>query len=934
MEKFFQKFVQENPLPAWADAIILIIAGLILIYALGIIVEKVLNVLLPKGSSRRKKAQRTNARIENDQFVFDLHGQTWKFSLYFLTNRSGIKQDDLETLTVMATNIIEGLLLFETKCKGHIGENGYNYELYKEIDVQDPTSTDIHSTLDDALGHHHGKRVDGHVISIQVQTLLGDPKYARHVVAHEILHEYIFGATKGVRYLGEGITEYIARNVVGLPIGGHGSYQGLVDVVSVLVDNVLRHCEFSLMVFAFQQNGLKMEINKRLKTRLKNSELIALFSKLPMTNHYTVDELASEASNEYIAQTLNLLLWEIHDLENHFADKDEQLNNYHTAQEVIKIAIEFVNSLEYKNEFQHTIVAARVPVPDGSTNPKNKVPVKKGIFWTSALELLTYSWRAFRSLSGKGKAILAAFLITVLLFFGIGGYYAFRFMFISKTEKISAKSYRIVMNKENLSAEEFEQKKRELKRYVAEPQLFGSEEAASLPDRFKQYYPGIEEAAKKRGINPNVIAALGFQESYLKLNKFNKDTKASGMYQFLPSTSKLSGLVVDGIDYRLMSDDNKRDDRQDFTKSTLATAELYRQAFQRWGGDEDMAAWDHHAGTNYPGQAMRSYLDEVYSGWEKTYGSMAKAMKALKVGYWDLRLRPTPTFAPKTWKLMTELLGPAHDFSADYPMRVELAQEYIEELASGNTKRFYETVAKYKPTLNKLHLGGEATNEERISVVWWHWYANLDPKKFVKDCDAMEKMHSGLSPSWVKVPSDSKKTGFLVDQSMGSIVVDKLSEKDKAEFLASDEANHNTEHKNNHQYALPETIGMDMWLVDLYKEIYSSEGRDYEPVTITSLGRSLWFQKMLPKMGFGAATDQLPLHADGLATDFSIGEQRLSYDAKLRWMYTLYETRAIGAISYSFEGNAANTHIVPSPEWRDRFRQYYFDRQAITFKEN
>jgi hypothetical protein len=498
-------------------------------------------------------------------------------------------------------------------------------------------------------------------------------------------------------------------------------------------------------------------------------------------------------------------------------------------------------------------------------------------------------------------------------------YLGLRLLFISKAEKISTNSHHIVMDRSNLTPEQFEQRKADLKKFVGEPILFGNEEAVGVPDRFNQYWEEIQKAAKDRGVNPKSVAALGFQETYLQLNKYNKDSKASGMYQFIPSTAKLPGLIYKGVDYRLMVDN--KDYRQDLTKSTLATAELKRQANERWGGDENMAVWDHHAGIKYPTMAMRSYLDEVYPDWDKSYDSIAKAMKALKVGYWDLRLRPTPTFAPKTWKLMMELLTAEHDYSADYPMRVELAQEYIEELASGNTKHFNETFAKYRKTLDKLHLSGEEAGEERIGPVWWHWYANIDRKQFVKDCDAMVKMHTGVLSKWVRVPDDSAKTGFLVDDVMGSVNPDLLSE---------DEKKHNEEHTDNHKYALPEVMGMSLWLVDLYKEVYKQEGAPYEPVTITSLGRSLWFQQMLMKMGNTGATDQLPLHTAGLAVDFAMG--RLSDTAKFRWYFVLNESRSIGAISVSYEGKSKNTHIVPSPEWRERFKRYYFDRQSLFIK--
>lgn len=187
---------------------------------------------------------------------------------------------------------------------------------------------------------------------------------------------------------------------------------------------------------------------------------------------------------------------------------------------------------------------------------------------------------------------------------------------------------------------------------------FGSAEDGTLTQEPKKEQPAsfqinpdddietfIDRYAQFKGVNPKLIRKLRRQESGDGKNTYNPDTKATGDFQFLPSTAKRLGI-----------------DPRDPFQSAAATINEFSRLRAKWKAnakDDDhlnqLILASHHAGEGAVDEALKAgkYLPETYD-------------KAADI--------TTPEYVAEIWKALQEDREPTIGFTSAEPEAEQLRQ--------------------------------------------------------------------------------------------------------------------------------------------------------------------------------------------------------------------------------------------------------------------
>ncbi|MDQ3018405.1 MAG: lytic transglycosylase domain-containing protein [bacterium] len=849
--------------------------------------------------------------MDSEWVIVRTEGDEYFVPLRFIIGRTSLDLvNDKDQIESIAEMLIEGVRVFEDLCRSYIEDNRWDALLYQRIEVQDPNHPK--ATLDAGnLGTHSSVIAsDGRQIEIQLDHILnGKRAEVLGTIVHEMLHHYIEAAS-GIRNLDEAVTEYVSRYCAGLPHHNcNGSYQSMVDALKVLVEERLSFGPDSLLSLALKKDGLQSEIDSRFilnGNAEKVSEVLAqLYQKeMPEITPPASAKILNYFGSGEISYGVDCLLGYLHDLEKTYQVKPTK---------AIDIVQKCILLLERRDDLTPTEVHVRPPrkIQKGFSDIKKLISNffisstpyllrVKELIWPVVLIIWGKGKERFKQVPRKVQTVTVVLLVVIICF---SSYLILRRWFYPDTVQLTVKeSSSLGVNRYRMSPEQLNDRRQKFYRSTGRFLLLRRPEASGVDKKLDQYRLIIEKAARDVGVDPYWLMGIAIQESYLRANAVNADTKATGMFQFLKSTASLKGLIQSRRDYRLIIDGI--DYRSDPEKSAFATAELFRQAIKRWG-DPAFAAWDHHAGTDIPSQAARIYLDETHPGWTK-HGSVFSAVKALKITYWDLFLRPSYAYAPKTFGFMQSLHIKDHDFSDEYAARVETARWLAESYFNGDKTELVGYLNLYADLRKSFKFESGFP-----SAAWWGFY----PATLIrtKDCDDLRKMV--VDKILVPLPDNSKKTGFTVVSDIGYV---------KPEFLSEgSEISHNEKHRGWYQSSRPETVGMALYLSGLYQEALASKGKGYKPLRITSISRTEWFQEKLREMKQASPTKQLPLHLAGWAID--VGKLGMDDESQAIMMFIISEMTNSGMISYSDEENPPHWHLVPAPAYRDFFVSKYYE---------
>lgn len=436
-------------------------------------------------------------------------------------------------------------------------------------------------------------------------------------------------------------------------------------------------------------------------------------------------------------------------------------------------------------------------------------------------------------------------------------------------------------------------------------------DSQKLPARMMQYRQMIIEACTPRQVDPTWLMGIAAVESNYDSDAANKDFV--GMFQLGSATAASDALKNNDGDFRAIK--GNRDYRKDPRSAAVTSCELFKQSLARWG-DPALAVWEHHAGASSDGvmvPALTMYLDETQPNWKSTYNTLAKAVRGFKVTYWDVLFRPTPAFAPKTWAHMQKLNTSQHDYSTGYAGNVSAARR-LAQLQVDDSDKFEKIIARYAKVFQKFNFRTDKNPSGVIPAEWWSQYEPQVPA--AETCADVQKVID--SGKWVKSPDNPTKYGFRLDRRNE----DGMGWVDKPVLARQpvEEQAHNGQHRDRHKVTSPEIIGMIMFVASHYQAAYAKVHplRGSSVLTVTSLARSQWFQRMLGEMG-DPITDKLPLHQNGKAVD--ITKTMLSTEEQVIMEFVLSDLRAAGFLSYSPE--RAAWHIAPYPDKVQFFVDYY-----------
>ncbi|MEZ4180391.1 MAG: DUF5715 family protein [Candidatus Doudnabacteria bacterium] len=397
------------------------------------------------------------------------------------------------------------------------------------------------------------------------------------------------------------------------------------------------------------------------------------------------------------------------------------------------------------------------------------------------------------------------------------------------------------------------------------------------PKRISQYRSTIEAAAKKHGLDPNLLEAVLTLESHGKTSD-QSPTGPRGIAMFAKARGREAGLTINEF----------TDERLDPTKSIHAAAFALRDSYDRLG-NWDFAVVEYHMGSG----ALQKLI-EMYLKPRPDVGSLKQNLQTYGVNYRDIFFRNSPYHNPGTYAMIKKLT--IKDWSPRYLYKVKCWQELM---------NLYRTD---RVAFEKLHKQQFYKGKARKAKMW-SFFNQMDDERILKISDILDGINK---KEFVKLP-DGNRFGYTI-RTLG-----------KSDPKVSN--------RQYYYFTKVPTAGMVMYIGSSLQTL--RESKDAEPAhfDISSLTRTLEYQKTLRKSNRFATKDE-SFHFYGLAVDIPFSSLK-GKGEKQDLEYILEDLYSAGMVSWVREnGNCYHVVVAPNEEAREFFSDFYHTNVGYTKPEN
>lgn len=436
--------------------------------------------------------------------------------------------------------------------------------------------------------------------------------------------------------------------------------------------------------------------------------------------------------------------------------------------------------------------------------------------------------------------------------------------------------------------------------------ILRQEKARAAPARIfgPELWPIIQRSAQAKGIDPMIMAAVIYIESFGDCNA--RSSSAAGCAQFTRQAAREEGLRVvtkrgqtgtRTITRGRGKTERKvvvpvygtvyvRDDRLDPTKAIPAMANRLSKRIESLGR-VDFSIAEYHMGWGYLTTAL-----SLYSGQSVDYKNVRKVVGELS--YPQVFFNNTPRYKAGLYNF----LGRLADYSPTYYFRIMAGLDLL-KLYRQNPAKYEAEWKKYQPKF---------PNHEVTPNRMWSYYGPDDVARLgIADLPALQ---AAWKNGRIKtLPNASAKLGVNIRTTSKSPIAER-DLKNRQWYMGSE----------------PATLGCLLYIA---YELRQLQGNAFVPLETNSLVRHLKYQDALGGRNTNART-QLPTHALGKA--FDLPRTNLNRQQERDLTFILEDLESLGLLGWILEGAQRTIHVVPNPEYQGFFAGVYYD--AVKFVDS
>ena len=428
--------------------------------------------------------------------------------------------------------------------------------------------------------------------------------------------------------------------------------------------------------------------------------------------------------------------------------------------------------------------------------------------------------------------------------------------------------------------------------------------AKDAPQRILDLMPILEDAGKTYGVDPYLIAAIGFVESYGRPDVVSP-TGPVGWGQFSKVSAKEMGLklvtqkrkvvttrlVWKGTGKKRHQVPVKRtsyvtevvsDDRLDPAKAIPAVAARLARSYRVFGG------WDFAIQEFHNGAGRVRKMVSLYLGKPVNEDNAKLKIEAAHLTYPQLFFDNTPYHRPEVYKYLEEIRLKA-DFAPTYYFRVMQAYDLLKRYRESSLQ-YAELYDRYR---SRFKPDGFATSR------MWYFYTPVQVVD-LEFQDLLSVQKAREVGRLVPLPEPWESFGFRPRLHGESPIAEK-----------------DPQHRDVYIQAEPATVGCLLYIMN---ELRLLQGKRFAPYEVNSLVRTQAYQEALKSSNSNAKTD-LPTHTMGKAFDLPM--KGISKQRRSDLMFILADMDSEGMLSYIPEGKQDTIHVVFHPLWETFFARVY-----------